>query len=126
MMKIISCFESVNNKKMYFSPEIYSNRGSSFRLRPQEKALLIFNSHPKNNNSTNQYKVKFSKSHFYTKKPSYKFMICIQNISKHRRILCKSGCLLTTLLEYQCIRHWYSNISHKDLYQARRYLQSSC
>jgi hypothetical protein len=117
-MKIINTFELIK-KKMYFSPEFYFNRGSTFRLRPREKALLLFTSSTKSNHSTNQHKVKFTRSHFYVKKPSYKFTICIQNLSKHRKILCKTGCPLSLLLEYPTIQHSYGNISLKDVRQAR-------
>jgi hypothetical protein len=117
-MKIINTFELIK-KKMYFSPEFYFNRGSTFRLRPREKALLLFTSSTKSNYSTNQHKVKFTRSHFYVKKPSYKFTITIQNLSKHRKILCKTGCPLSLLLEYPTIQHSYGNISLKDVQQAR-------
>jgi hypothetical protein len=122
-MKIISVFEPIN-KKMFFSPDYYSNSGSTFRLRPRERALVIFTSNSKSNTSTNQYKIKFANNHFYFKYPCYKFMICIQNTSQHRRIICKSGCLLSTLLEHEYVHHYYSNIAIKDLLQARRFQAS--
>ena len=53
---------------MFFSPEFYFNRGSTFHLRPREKALLLFTGNTKSNHSTNQYKVKFTRSCFYVKK----------------------------------------------------------
>jgi hypothetical protein len=118
-MKIISDFESINKRKMYFSPDYYFNSGSSFRLRPREKVILIFNSYSKC--TVNQYKIKFAKNHFYLKYPCYQFIICLHNISRHRRIICKTGCMLSTLLEHKNINHRYSNISLKDLLKARRY-----
>jgi len=87
-------------------------------LRPREKALLLFTGNTKSNHSTNQYKVKFTRSHFYVKKPSYKFTICLQNVSKNRKIICKTGCPLTLLLENKSIHHFYSNISLKDVREA--------
>ena len=115
-MKLLYNFKSI--KKCYFSPEFYFNRGSTFRLRPREKALLLFTGNTKSNHSTNQYKVKFTRSHFYVKKPSYKFTICIQNVSKNQKIICKTGCPLTLLLENESIHHFYSNISLKDVREA--------
>ena len=115
-MKLLYNFKSI--KKMFFSPEFYFNRGSTFHLRPREKALLLFTGNTKSNHSTNQYKVKFTRSHFYVKKPSYKFTICLQNVSKNRKIICKTGCPLTLLLENKSIHHFYSNISLKDVREA--------
>jgi hypothetical protein len=115
-MKLLYNFKSI--KKCFFSPEFYFNRGSTFRLRPREKALLLFTGNTKSNHSTNQYKVKFTRSHFYVKKPSYKFTICLQNVSKNRKIICKTGCPLTLLLENKSIHQFYSNISLKDVREA--------
>lgn len=118
-MKIISGFKSINKKKTYFSPDFYWNCGSSFQLRPREKAILVFNTFSKN--PENQYKLKFAKNRFFLKYPCYAFILCIHNISRHRRIICKTGCMLSTLLEYKNINHTYSNISLKDLSKARRF-----
>jgi hypothetical protein len=117
-MKLINNFVC-QTKKMYFSPEFYLNSGSSFKLRPREKALLLFTSNTKSNHATNQYKVKFTRSHFYVKKPSYTFAIGVQNLSRHRKIICRTGCPLSLLLEHPTVKHYYSNISLKDIRQAR-------
>jgi hypothetical protein len=119
-MKIISVFEPIKKKK-YFSPDHYVNRGSSFRLQPRERALLIFTSNSKRDNPSDQFKIKFSNRHFYLKYPCYKFIICIKNISEHRKLVCNTGCSLSKLLEHQYVSHRYSNISMKDLLQARRF-----
>jgi hypothetical protein len=117
-MKIISVFEAIN-KKMYFSPDHYSNHGAPFKLQPREKAILVFKH--KSNNSTDHFKIKFTKKHFYLKFPSYKFIICIQNTSQHRKLVVTTGCILSKLLEHPYVSHYYSNMTLKDLRQAQRF-----
>jgi hypothetical protein len=48
-------------------------------------------------------------------------MICIQNTSRDRRLVCKTGCLLSTLLEHESVHHYYSTMTTNDLIQARRF-----
>jgi hypothetical protein len=118
-MKVISVFEPIKKMK-YFSPDHYFNRGSSFTIRPREKALLVFTS-KWHSVTTNQYQIKFTKSHCYLKYPCYKFIICVQNTSRHRKIICNTNCLLSTLLQHRYIHHYYLNIALTDLHQARRF-----
>jgi len=120
-MKIISVFEPMGKKKMYFSPDHYLNRGSSFQLRPREKALLVFNSKSKCAKASDHFKIKFSKRHYYFKCPAYQFLIMIKNVSSKKKLICNTGCFLSRLLQHNLIQHCFTNMARKDLLQARRF-----
>jgi hypothetical protein len=116
-MKILGGFIMIKKKMPYYSPSFYKNVGSNIILRPRERALLILPSNSIYNSAT--YKVKFSNRYFFKKIHPYHFSICIQNISKKRRIIIRPGCILSSILKHKYIKHYYSAISIRHCNEVR-------
>jgi hypothetical protein len=114
----VHVFSQIKSKP-YYSPDYYCNLSVPFIIRPRERMLLILQNSSKHHRQSEQFKIKFSKGHFYYKFPSYKFSIFVKNMSRCRKLYCPVRITVSSLLEHPYIHHHYSHLTQKDIKQAR-------